>query len=129
MAREILIIGGGIGGLASAIALCRAGNKVTVIERDPNWSVYGVGIIQQANVVRAMDQLGVLDRFLSAASGFDAVEIFLPDGTKLPASRPLGWWKVGLPMSASRVRHSKRFWATPLKSLARKSGLVSPLPI
>lgn len=82
MAREILIIGGGIGGLASAIALCRAGNKVTVIERDPNWSVYGVGIIQQANVVRAMDQLGVLDRFLSAASGFDAVEIFLPDGTK-----------------------------------------------
>jgi 2-polyprenyl-6-methoxyphenol hydroxylase-like FAD-dependent oxidoreductase len=63
---------------------------VTVIERDPTWSVYGVGIIQQANVVRAMDQLGVLDRFLDAACGFDAVEVFLPDGSKvarIPAPR------------------------------------------
>ncbi len=83
MARKVLIIGGGIGGLSSAIALRRAGHDVTLIERDPNWSVYGVGIIQQSNVVRAMEQLGVLDAFLSAAFGFDAVEIFLPDGSKV----------------------------------------------
>lgn len=80
-ALDVLVIGGGIGGLSAAIALGRAGHRVTVIERDPQWSVYGVGIIQQANVVRAMDQLGVLDDFLDAASGFDAVEIFIPDGT------------------------------------------------
>ncbi|WP_408586348.1 FAD-dependent oxidoreductase [Novosphingobium sp.] len=85
-----LIIGAGIGGLSAAIALGRKGHDVTVIERDPTWSVYGVGIIQQANVVRAMDQLGVLDRFLDAACGFDAVEVFLPDGSKvarIPAPR------------------------------------------
>lgn len=81
--RNILVIGGGIGGLSAAIALCRAGHRVTVIERDPEWSVYGVGIIQQSNVVRAMDQLGVLDAFIEAASGFDAVEIFLPDGKSI----------------------------------------------
>lgn len=81
--RNILVIGGGIGGLSAAIALCRAGHRVTVIERDPEWSVYGVGIIQQSNVVRAMDQLGVLDAFLDAASGFDAVEIFMPDGAQI----------------------------------------------
>lgn len=80
---NILVIGAGIGGLTSAIALCRRGHRVTLIERDAEWSVYGVGIIQQANVVRAMDQLGILDDFLSAACGFDAVEIFLPDGTKV----------------------------------------------
>jgi len=80
---EILVVGAGIGGLAAAIALCDTDARVTVIERDPEWSVYGVGIIQQANVVRAMDRLGVLDSFLDAASGFDAVEIFAPDGTKL----------------------------------------------
>ncbi|MFM5931910.1 MAG: FAD-dependent oxidoreductase [Novosphingobium sp.] len=83
MKREILVVGGGIGGLASAISLSRAGHAVTVIERDPDWTVYGVGIIQQSNVVRAMDELGVLDRFLDAAFGFDAVEIYTPDGTRV----------------------------------------------
>lgn len=80
---NVLIVGGGIGGLSAAIALRRVGHEVAVIERDPAWSVYGVGIIQQANVLRAMEQLGVLDRFVDAACGFDAVEIFSPDGTKI----------------------------------------------
>ncbi|TCM14043.1 2-polyprenyl-6-methoxyphenol hydroxylase-like FAD-dependent oxidoreductase [Novosphingobium sp. PhB165] len=80
---NILVVGGGIGGLSAAIALRRAGHGVTVIEKDPSWSVYGVGIIQQSNVVRAMDQLGVIDTFLGAASGFDAVEIYVPDGTRV----------------------------------------------
>lgn len=58
---HILIIGGGIGGLTSAIALRQKGFTVDVIERDPTWSVYGVGIIQQGNVIRAMKQLGLID--------------------------------------------------------------------
>jgi 2-polyprenyl-6-methoxyphenol hydroxylase-like FAD-dependent oxidoreductase len=80
---EILIIGGGIGGLTAAIALCQAGHRVTVIERDPDWSVYGVGIIQQANVVRAMDQLGLLDDYLSVGVTFDKVAVHSPDGTRV----------------------------------------------
>lgn len=81
--HNILIIGGGIGGLTSAIALRRHGFDVTVIERDPDWSVYGVGIIQQSNVLRAMDHLGLLDEYVAAGAGFDTVEIFAPDGTKV----------------------------------------------
>lgn len=82
-AQRILVIGGGIGGLTAAIALRAKGHVVHVIERDPDWSVYGVGIIQQSNVVRAMSELGLLDDYLSAGVGFDAVEIFLPDGTMI----------------------------------------------
>jgi 2-polyprenyl-6-methoxyphenol hydroxylase-like FAD-dependent oxidoreductase len=42
-----------------------------------------VGIIQQGNVLRALDQLGVLDRYIDAGLGFDAVEVFAPTGTKV----------------------------------------------
>lgn len=80
---DVLIIGGGIGGLCSAISLARCGHNVTIIEKDPTWSVYGVGIIQQANVVRAMAQLELLDSFVASSVGFDAVEIFIPDGTRV----------------------------------------------
>ena len=80
---NILVIGGGIGGLTSAIALCKYGHSVTVIERDPTWSVYGVGIIQQSNVLRAAQQLGILNAYLAAGVGFDAVEIFAPHGQKI----------------------------------------------
>jgi len=87
---DILIVGGGIGGLTAAIALRARSHRVTVIERDPQWSVYGVGIIQQGNVLRAMDQLGLLDDYLSAAVGFDFVAVHAPDGTlvaKVPSHR------------------------------------------
>lgn len=77
---RILVIGGGIGGLTSAIALCRKGFDVEVIERDPDWSVYGVGIIQQGNVIRAMTELGLIDDYISAGFGFDRVQVYIPTG-------------------------------------------------
>jgi 2-polyprenyl-6-methoxyphenol hydroxylase-like FAD-dependent oxidoreductase len=89
-ALEILVIGGGIGGLTAAIALRQRGHRVTVIERDPDWSVYGVGIIQQGNVLRAMKQLGLLDDYLSSAVGFDFVAVHAPNGAlvaKVPSPR------------------------------------------
>jgi 2-polyprenyl-6-methoxyphenol hydroxylase-like FAD-dependent oxidoreductase len=87
---NILVIGGGIGGLTAAIALGRDGHRVTVIEKDPEWAVYGVGIIQQANVIRAARQLGILDDYVTAGFGFDAVEVFLPSGqcvARIPTPR------------------------------------------
>lgn len=75
-----LIIGAGIGGLTSAVALCQKGFDVELIEKDPDWKVYGVGIIQQANVVRAMAQLGLLEGYLESAFGFDFVEVYTSGG-------------------------------------------------
>ncbi len=88
--QRILIIGGGIGGLTAAIALRRHGHDVTVIEKDPDWSVYGVGIIQQSNVIRAMADLELLGDYLAAGVAFDNIAIHTPGGTKvaeIPAPR------------------------------------------
>ena len=54
-----------------------------MIEKDPAWSAYGVGIIQQGNVLRAVNALGLLDRYIDAGAGFDAVEVFIPNGMKV----------------------------------------------
>jgi 2-polyprenyl-6-methoxyphenol hydroxylase-like FAD-dependent oxidoreductase len=87
---SILIVGGGIAGLTSAIALSQKGFTVEIIEKDPDWSVYGVGIIQQSNVVRAVDQLGIIDDYLDAGFAFDRIDVHTPDGTlvaQIPAPR------------------------------------------
>jgi len=68
---KVLVVGGGIGGLTAAIGLRRAGIEVDLVELNPEWTVYGTGIIQQANVVRAMAQLGIVDEFLAAGLPYD----------------------------------------------------------
>lgn len=75
-----LVVGAGIAGLTAAIALRRKGIEVDVIERDPDWSVYGVGIIQQSNVVRAVAELGILDDYVNAGFAFDQIEVCAPNG-------------------------------------------------
>lgn len=57
--KKILVIGGGIGGLAVAIGLKQRGIEVEVVERDKDWKVYHVGIIVQANFIRALNELGL----------------------------------------------------------------------
>jgi len=99
---RILIIGGGIGGLTSAIALRQRGFEVELIERDPTWSVYGVGILQQANVVRAVAQLGILDDYLEAGFGFDVVDIYGADGrhrAQIPIPKLLQGYPANLGIS------------------------------
>ncbi len=81
--QDILIIGGGIGGLTTAIALGEYDHKLTIIEKDPEWSVYGVGIIQQSNVIRAMERLGILDDYLEAGYGYDGIEVYIPTGERV----------------------------------------------
>jgi 2-polyprenyl-6-methoxyphenol hydroxylase-like FAD-dependent oxidoreductase len=57
--RTAIVVGAGIGGLASAIALRRAGWAVTVLERAPVIGAVGAGLVIQANGMRCLDALGV----------------------------------------------------------------------
>jgi salicylate hydroxylase len=59
-APEILIIGGGIGGVASALALARRGISSQVFEKAPEFGEIGYGIQQGPNAYRMLDWLGVM---------------------------------------------------------------------
>lgn len=64
---ERLIVGGGIGGLASAIALAREGLSVRVLERTEAFVDVGFGIQLGPNATWALDKLGLLEGLLPAA--------------------------------------------------------------
>ena len=59
--RNVLIVGGGIGGLSVAIGLGRIGVRADVVEIKKEWAIYGVGIIQPGNALRAYKALDVAD--------------------------------------------------------------------
>ncbi len=82
--KRILVVGGGIGGLTSTIALRRAGFAVDVVEKNPAWDVYGVGIIQPGNALRALHQLGLAEAAVAQGHPINGDAAFLGDGvTKL----------------------------------------------
>ncbi|MEZ5742817.1 MAG: FAD-dependent monooxygenase [Sphingomonadaceae bacterium] len=56
-----LIVGGGIGGMATAISLAERGVKVDLIDLDPDWRVYGAGITITGPTLRAYRHLGMVD--------------------------------------------------------------------
>jgi salicylate hydroxylase len=59
--NELLVIGGGIGGLAAALAVARTGRAVRVLERSPEFAEVGAGIQLAPNATRILDRLGVLE--------------------------------------------------------------------
>jgi salicylate hydroxylase len=55
----VLVAGGGIGGLAAALALVRQGFRVTVLEQAPEIGEIGAGIQLGPNAFHAFDALGI----------------------------------------------------------------------
>ncbi|MFE4501537.1 FAD-dependent oxidoreductase [Rhodococcus sp. NPDC056743] len=66
--RTAGVIGGGIGGLATALALANAGWTVTVFEKAPVLTEVGAGITLWPNALAALDHLGVGDDIRSRAA-------------------------------------------------------------
>ncbi|MHA6782234.1 FAD-dependent monooxygenase [Pseudonocardia saturnea] len=59
---EVLVVGGGIGGLTTALCAARRGLGVRVLERAAAYGEIGAGIQLAPNATRVLDRLGVLDR-------------------------------------------------------------------
>jgi 2-polyprenyl-6-methoxyphenol hydroxylase-like FAD-dependent oxidoreductase len=65
--RRVLVVGGGIAGLAAARAMLARGFEPDVVERDQSWPRPGAGVYLPANAVRALGALGLHDRFVDRA--------------------------------------------------------------
>jgi 2-polyprenyl-6-methoxyphenol hydroxylase-like FAD-dependent oxidoreductase len=87
---RVLIVGGGIGGLATAIALARNGMRATLLERSVFADETGAGIQLGPNATRILAELGVLDAVETVAFKPDVLRLF--DGVTggALASVPLG---------------------------------------
>jgi 2-polyprenyl-6-methoxyphenol hydroxylase-like FAD-dependent oxidoreductase len=83
MAQQILVIGAGISGLATAVALQRRGHDVTVIEERIDTSS-GAGISIWPNALAALDEIGLGDSVRDAGGRVTAGALRWRDGR---------WWR------------------------------------
>jgi len=74
---DVIIVGGGVGGLSAALALTRKGLKVQVLERSPEFGEVGAGIQIAPNCTRILSAYGLLDE--AKALGVLPVSIIMKD--------------------------------------------------
>lgn len=90
MQHDILIAGGGIGGLAAALGLAGKGFGVTVLEQAQAFGEIGAGIQIAPNAFRAFDALGVGDAARAMAVYIDNLVLMDALADERIAAIPLG---------------------------------------
>jgi len=98
----ILIAGGGIGGMALALALARRGIRSTVLERQQTPTAAGAGIQLGPNGVRALQCLGVAEALRPWAGVPEAIEVMAGGSGRRLSRLPLGAWIA--------ARHGAPYW-------------------
>jgi salicylate hydroxylase len=94
---RVAIIGGGIGGLAAAAFLHRAGLRSVVYEQAPQLKEVGAGLVLAPNAVRLLRRIGAMDQLRDRAVPLD-----------------VGWefrrWQDGRILSAENLAGSERLY-------------------
>jgi 2-polyprenyl-6-methoxyphenol hydroxylase-like FAD-dependent oxidoreductase len=78
-----IVVGGGVGGLAAALALRRAGLAVTVLEAEPTPLEAGAGLSLWPNAMHALGVLGVADQVQARGAVMDSHQTQRWDGKVL----------------------------------------------
>ena len=60
---KIIVLGGGIAGLATSAFLAKQGKHVVVIEKSNSFEDHGAGIQITPNAEKVIKQLGIYDQF------------------------------------------------------------------
>ncbi|OZA00267.1 MAG: hypothetical protein B7X99_04750 [Rhizobiales bacterium 17-65-6] len=87
-ASSAVVAGGGIGGLACAVALRRAGLDVTVLEQAPAFEEVGAGLQLTPNATRILREFGLLPALEAVAVAPEALEVRDGQSGRLIASAP-----------------------------------------
>ena len=77
---KVLIVGGGIGGLAAAVALRRAGFNARVFERAPEIREVGAGVTIWSNAIMALRSLGLGKQVRSLGSEMLRIKVLSGKG-------------------------------------------------
>lgn len=81
--KRVLVIGGGVAGMASAIQLRRLGLDVTLIDSDPDWKATGAGLTITGPTLRACKQLGILDEVRRQGAVWDTLTLHTRAGERM----------------------------------------------
>jgi 2-polyprenyl-6-methoxyphenol hydroxylase-like FAD-dependent oxidoreductase len=123
MAQQILVIGAGISGLATAVALQRRGHDVTVIEERTDTSS-GAGISIWPNALAALDEIGLGDAVRNAGGRVTAGALRWRDGTWLRHPSPHRLVKaLGEPLVVIRRSELTKVLSDALADGTMHSGL------
>jgi salicylate hydroxylase len=90
MALEIAIAGGGIGGLAAALAASRGGCNVRLLERAAAFSEVGAGVQLGPNVTRVLHAWGLHDALRSVAAFPERLQVRSAESGDMLGELPLG---------------------------------------
>ncbi|WP_411880291.1 FAD-dependent monooxygenase [Polaromonas sp. YR568] len=90
MFRQALIAGGGIGGLAAALAASRAGWDVRLFERASAFSEVGAGVQLGPNVVKVLHGWGLADALQAVAAFPERLQVRSAVSGQLLGELPLG---------------------------------------
>ena len=107
--RPVLIAGGGIAGLATALALAKRSIPSRILEQRAQPSEAGAGIQIGPNGVRALTALGVAPRLAPHASRPAEIVVHQGASARVLARMPLGAW--------IEARHGAPYWVVHRRDL------------
>ncbi|PHH59022.1 hypothetical protein CDD81_3935 [Ophiocordyceps australis] len=88
-AKRVIVVGGGIAGLAAGLGLGLTGHQVTILERSNDFTEAGAGIQLAPNAMRILERFGVLKQVLKEANTLSRVSLRRYADNKELASFPL----------------------------------------